>query len=195
MKAFLVSLGFIVFVGALIFGARYIDTRDAPVAPPASPATTTNRESAPHGKRPASIADKPALPPLFVQKSDTNTASIALAGPRAKPMLLHLWASWCGPCVQELPSILELGRKGTYDVMAVSVDDRWPDVVRFFGGTDKIPSEIAWDPKVTLEPTLGVGSLPTTFLVDTQGRVVSRFNGAHDWSDPQLVAALARAQQ
>lgn len=178
MKAFLLSLAFIVFVGALIFGARYLD---APVDSSHAEVATRRDD------------DKPALPPLFVQKSDTDTAPIALAGARAKPMLLHLWASWCGPCVQELPSILELGRKQPFDVAAVSVDDRWPDVVRFFGGKERIPAEISWDPKVTLEPTLGVRSLPTTFLVDMQGRVVARYNGAHDWRDPQLLAALERA--
>lgn len=187
MKPLLLSLGFIVFVGALIFGARYLD---APVVEPMPP----DVQPAPVPTQ-ASKDDKPALPPLFVQKSDTNTAAITLAGARKKPLLLHLWASWCGPCVQELPGILELGRKQPYDVMAVSVDDRWPDVVRFFGGTELIPAEIAWDPKVTLEPTLGVRSLPTTFLIDTQGRVVARFTGAQEWSNPQMLAALARAQR
>lgn len=178
MKAFLLGLGFLAFVAALIFGARTID---APVVEPAT------------APPPATRSDARALPPLFVQKNDFNTAPIPLAGARKKPMLLHLWASWCGPCVQELPSLLELGRKDPYDVMAVSVDDRWPDVVGFFGGTARIPNEITWDPKVTLEPTLGVRSLPTTFLVDTQGLVVARFNGAQDWGDPQMLASLERA--
>jgi thiol-disulfide isomerase/thioredoxin len=185
----LLVVGFILFVTALIFGARFLD---APVAA-AGVAPSSNRESAPHGRTTRAAEENPALPALFVQKNNVDATPIALAGARDKPMLLHIWASWCGPCVQELPGLLELGRKGRYTVMAVSVDDRWPDVVRFFGGTDRIPPEITWDPKVTLEPTLGVRSLPATFVVDTKGAVVARYNGAHDWSDPALVAALERA--
>jgi thiol-disulfide isomerase/thioredoxin len=192
MKAVLLVVGFVVFVAALIVGARFLDA-PAPVAPGAVP---VKRESAPHGRTPRAgqqNQQNPALPALFVQKNNVDATPIALAGARDKPMLLHIWASWCGPCVQELPGLLELGRKGRYTVMAVSVDDRWPDVVRFFGGTDRIPPEITWDPKVTLEPTLGVRSLPATFLVDSKGIVVARYDGAHDWSDAALVADLERA--
>ena len=110
---------------------------------------------------------------------------------RAKPMLLHLWASWCGPCREELPDLLAYGRRGDVDVVAVSVDDDWQSVVRFF--RNKIPPEVAWDPKVTLEPTLGVESLPTTFLVDASGMVRERFDGMQDWTGAEMQHRLARA--
>ena len=118
---------------------------------------------------------------------------LPLAGPRARPTLLHLWATWCGPCREELPAILEYGRAGTVDVIALSVDDEWPAVQAYFGAT--IPPEVAWDPKVVVEPTMGVRSLPTTFVIDRNGRVRRTMVGAQDWQLPELRAgidALAR---
>ena len=179
MKIVLAILGFVVFVVALVFAARTFEPAVVATAPP------------PKIPRVVDAPEAPALPALFVVKNDVDQTPIALAGPRKKPLLLHLWASWCGPCVAELPSLLSLGRKGAstaeasaaqFDVVAVSVDDRWPDVVKFFSG--KIPPEVVWDPKVTLEPTLGVRSLPTTFLVDGAGKVVATHIGA--LTAPQL---------
>lgn len=178
-------LVFVAFVAALMFGARAL-------APNESISSTSKDAPRAQGTgQPPPQGEAPLLPPLFVVKDATDPTPIALAGPRKKPMLLHLWASWCGPCVAELPSLLALGRRGAFDVVAVSVDDRWPDVVRFFEG--RIPAEVVWDPKVTLEPTLGVRSLPTTFLVDTAGRVRTRLNGAQDWPalEQKLSAVLA----
>jgi thiol-disulfide isomerase/thioredoxin len=177
MKAALSTVAFAAFVATLIVVARALEP--AVARPP--------------GAAPSIVPASASLPPLFVVRNDVDRTPIALAGPRRKPMLLHLWASWCGPCVAELPSILALGRQGTFDVIAVSVDDRWPDVVGFFGGD--IPAEVAWDPRVTLEPTLGVSSLPTTFLIDTRGGVRQRLTGAQEWLDPAVAAALHGALQ
>jgi thiol-disulfide isomerase/thioredoxin len=121
------------------------------------------------------------LPSLVVVR---NGKPLELAGPRTKPTLLHLWATWCGPCRDELPAILAFGNGGDVEVVALSVDDEWPAVERYFGG--KIPAVVAWDPKIVVEPALGVRSLPTTFLVDTAGRVRGNWVGAQNWADPDL---------
>ncbi len=125
------------------------------------------------------------LPPFAVLQ---RSQPLPLGGARKKPMLLHLWASWCGPCVKELPELLAFGRKGLVDVVAVSVDDHWPLVVKYFSG--KIPNEVAWDPKIVLEPGLGVRSLPTTFLVDTNGMLRLRWNGLQDWKTPAMAKSI-----
>lgn len=181
-------VGFIAFVAALVIGARLLEPGPARNTRPSAPAGSPAVEPA---AAPAEDPSQdPPLPALFVVKNDVDATPIALAGPRKKPLLLHLWASWCGPCIAELPSLLALGRQCAFDVIAVSVDDRWPDVVRFFAG--KIPPEVVWDPKVTLEPTLGVRSLPTTFLVDTRGLVRARHTGAQDWLNVDMKATLQR---
>ncbi len=197
MKLVLGALGFLAFVAALIFGARFAATRDQPAprapanAPPIASAGADGNggDDGDDGDAPSGAAPHrtPPLPALFVFKGDKQ---IALAGPRKKPLLLHLWASWCGPCRAELPGLLAFARKkGDVDVLAVSVDDYWEPVEKFFTGA--VPPEVVWDKKITLERALGVDSIPTTFLVDTAGNVVDRFDGAHDWSDPRIEAVLA----
>jgi thiol-disulfide isomerase/thioredoxin len=128
------------------------------------------------------------LPALFVFRDDKDPKPIALAGPRARPIMLHLWASWCGPCRAELPSLMAYAKTGPADLVAVSVDDHYEDVVKFFGG--KIPPEVVWDKTITLEKTLGTENIPTTFLVDTKGMVVDRFDGAQNWENPELKRAV-----
>ena len=175
MKVAASVVGFVVFVAALMGGAFYV-TRPTPRAavvaaprvhePEAEPPPSANEEGPP-----------PPLPALFVFK---DGKSVALAGPRQRPMLLHLWASWCGPCRAELPALLAYGAKGPADVLAVSVDDDFAGVTRFFAG--KVPREVLWDKNITLEHALGVDSIPATFLVSTRGDVIDRWDGAHDWS-------------
>jgi hypothetical protein len=84
---------------------------------------------------------------------------------------------------------LALAVPGRAEVLAVTVDDHFESVTRYFG--DTIPPEIAWDQKITLEPTLGVNSLPTTFLIDKQGRARLRWNGAQDWSSAAMDQLIA----
>jgi thiol-disulfide isomerase/thioredoxin len=214
-------LGFVAFVALLIGVARFLaapagvpadarvpappvptSPRVAPMATaPAAPAAPADAR-APHVNDGAEAGDDDAntLPALFVYQDDAHPAPIALAGPRKRPALLHLWASWCGPCRAELPSILKRGKQGDVDVIAVSVDDHFVDVRHYFN--DKIPPEVVWDKTITLEKALGTETIPNTFLIDTRGVVVDRFDGAQEWTAPDverrlrddLAAARARAK-
>ncbi len=122
------------------------------------------------------------IPDLVVTK---RGAPYRIAGPRPRPALLHLWATWCGPCREELPVLLAYGRANGVDVVAVSVDDRYESVTKYFAGT-QMPDEIVWDERIVLEGALGVASLPTTFLVDRAGNARLRFNGMQDWASAEM---------
>lgn len=158
---------------AVMLGVAVVASRSTTTAV----ATTTTTTSA--------TTTAPLLPDMVVMR---DGKPLQLAGPRARPTLLHLWATWCGPCREELPAILEYGRLGKVDVIALSVDDEWPSVQAYFGAT--IPPEVAWDPKIVVEPTMGVRSLPTTFVVDTDGRLRRTLVGAQDWRSPELRAGI-----
>jgi len=136
----------------------------------------------------ASADEYPPLPSLVVFR---NGQPLQLAGARPKPALLHLWATWCGPCRDELPVILDYGRSGEVEVIALSVDDEWPAVMKYFAGT--IPPEVAWDSKIVVEPAMGVRSLPTTILLDTAGHVRRTFVGAQDWANPAVRRSIELA--
>ncbi|HEY4223497.1 MAG TPA: redoxin family protein [Myxococcota bacterium] len=193
MKAVLGVVAFVVFVGGLMAAAWYASQSQQPkksarVDAPAAASATIDDNGAvasPSAEAGPEKNDKPVpLPDLVVFKDDKAPAPIELAGARQKPALLHLWASWCGPCRAELPSLLAFGKAHNVDVIAVSVDDHWPDVVRFFAG--KIPSEVVWDKNIALERALGTDSIPDTFLVSTKGEVVDSFLGAQPWDSPDL---------
>ena len=149
---------------------------------------------------PPSPSSEP-LPALTVFR---NGQPLPLAGKRDKPALLHLWATWCGPCRDELPLILDYGRSGDVEVIAVSVDDDYQAVVDYFGANPmgapaadglragNIPKEVAWDKNIVVERAMGVNSLPTTIVLDTNGGVRGTLTGAQDWRDPGLRQAVAR---
>lgn len=189
MKAFLGVVGFVAFVAALMVVARSLapdarKTAAKPAAPVVAPPPVEREEPVVDDRAEDGPGDGPAplLPDLDVVK---DGKVLKLAGKRPRPLLLHLWATWCGPCRAELPSILAFGQKGLAEVLAVSVDDEWPSVTSYFQG--KIPPEVAWDQKIALERALGVQNIPTTFLVDTDGRVLQRWTGAQEWDDPVML--------
>lgn len=107
-----------------------------------------------------------------------------------KPTLVHFWATWCAPCRTELPALLEAARAVSgetgFELVAVSVDDSWPDIERFFGG--HAPLEIVRAGDADAAGRFGVGPLPDSFFVSAGGRLVARYRGARDWQ-----AAAARS--
>jgi thiol-disulfide isomerase/thioredoxin len=189
MNKALLPLGFVaVFAAGVVVGAFVFPQAPATATPP--PSTTTAAPPPPPRKpiplRFSRFEEPVPLPPLTVLREGRP---LQLHGSRAKPLLLHLWATWCGPCIEELPSILALDAKGEVEVLAVSVDDSWPKVEGFFKG--EVPRQVAWDPRVTLEPALGVRSLPTTFLIDKEGKARIRWNGMQDWGSKYMAELLA----
>lgn len=104
---------------------------------------------------------------------------------RGKAVLLHFWATWCPPCLEELPGLLELGRElardGRFEVVAVTLDTDWGKVRTFFGG--EIPSEVFQDHSGLSARTYDVSALPDTYLLATDGTLLIRFGGARNWRE------------
>jgi thiol-disulfide isomerase/thioredoxin len=101
-----------------------------------------------------------------------------------KPMLVNLWATWCAPCIAELPALDKLaasaGAKGV-GVIAVSQDLEAKGVPAFWSAR-KLTTLKTWlDPENALGFHYGTGTLPTTILYDAQGKEVARIVGALEW--------------
>lgn len=111
-----------------------------------------------------------------------------------KVLVLNFWATWCPPCVAEMPSLNEfqrqLGSAGVV-VLAVSVDknDRAVDeFVRRLGLT----FEIARDPKAEIPASFGTFRYPETYIIDSRGRVLEKLINEQNWASPQLIERVKR---
>lgn len=113
---------------------------------------------------------------------------------RGKPLVINVWASWCGPCRQEMGSLERLSRRfGTkqLNVIGISTDD-YRDRALDFVKQSKITFSNFIDHELFLENMLGANRLPLTVLVDAQGRVVAKHYGAKEWDSPQSLDLVAR---
>ncbi len=120
-----------------------------------------------------------AMPALEVERRDGSAAVVSGGGPR----LIHFWATWCPPCVEEMPGFLEAAQELQEDgieVLAVSADDDWPAIERFFEGD--IPKEIVRARGKSVLTSMGVGVLPDAYLVSRSGKLIARYAGPRDWS-------------
>jgi len=127
--------------------------------------------------------------------ADPAGGKLALAGLAGKPFLVNLWATWCAPCVTELPTLDKLAASGAIRVITVSQDSGEPGKVGQFLKDKALPHLQPWlDPANDLSFHYATGTLPTTVLYDSRGREVWRFVGEHDWSSQETAAILAEAR-
>jgi cytochrome c biogenesis protein CcmG, thiol:disulfide interchange protein DsbE len=113
---------------------------------------------------------------------------VTLVGLRGKPAVVNVWASWCGPCRQEAPQLERFAASLRGRARLVGVD--WSDgldgaraFVRLYGWT----FPVLRDPQGTVGDRYGLWGLPTTFVLDSGGRIVERLPG------PQTEAGLREA--
>ncbi len=116
------------------------------------------------------------------------------AGLKGKVVLLNFWATWCAPCVTELPTLDKLqadlgGDK--FEVLAVSVDLKGIEKVGpFWKEKGYKHLAIRLDQRGTMMKAFGTRGLPTTFLVDHEGNVVGYLEGHADWASPEAKALM-----
>lgn len=127
--------------------------------------------------------------------TDPDGKSAKLADFAGKPVLLNLWATWCAPCVKELPTLDQLARQGGVQVLAVSQDSGpHASVVAFLQGHQIGTLEPYQDSKSSLSGALGPDTvLPTSILIDANGKEVWRYVGDLDWTRPEAAKLLSEA--
>ncbi len=127
--------------------------------------------------------------------ADPAGRKLTLATLKGKPLLINLWATWCAPCIAELPTLDAVAKSGKIRVLTVSQDSGDAAKVGQFLADKGVAGLEPWlDPNNELSFHYNTGTLPTTVLYDGKGREVWRFVGENDWSSPESAALIAEAK-
>jgi thiol-disulfide isomerase/thioredoxin len=113
---------------------------------------------------------------------------------RGRPLLVNLWASWCGPCVEEMASLERLAwldRRPDFVLIGISTDDYRDRALAQLRRANATISHFLDDAQ-RWENLLGADRIPDTVLLDARGRVLAKYHGSREWDSPQTVAMLAR---
>lgn len=109
-----------------------------------------------------------------------------------KPLIINVWASYCGPCLAEMGSLERLFQRygDRFNVIGISIDDyrERAEVFLAKAGTT-FPHFI--DRQLMLENMLGAKSIPLTLLIDAEGRVLQKVRGAQEWDSPEIIETIA----
>jgi len=131
-----------------------------------------------------------AAPDIALLAPDGTTTMLSAS--RGRPVLLHFWGTWCGPCKDELPGLLQLGeeleRSGTAQLIALSLDADWRPVKAFFSGA--VARGVVRTAASGAAKAFDVAALPDTYLIHADGSIRGRFGGARDWRSEALRTKL-----
>lgn len=123
-----------------------------------------------------------------------NGPSKSLDSYRGKPLIINVWASWCGPCRAEMESLEQLAWiEGieAINIIGVSTDD-YTDRAQAFLNSRNTAIRHYIDQALVIEKTLGAERLPLTVFIDVSGHVVAKVIGAKKWSSPKWVSFVKR---
>lgn len=144
-------------------------------------------------------SSEPRLPrvgdaaPAFDLEALDGSQRVSIASLRGRPVLLNFWATWCPPCVEELPSLQALSERYAergVAVYAISVDSDPPERIREFLSKRGIDIDVLLDPGGAVARSYGTFRFPETYLLDREGRITHKFVGAHEWTDDIYAAAI-----
>jgi cytochrome c biogenesis protein CcmG/thiol:disulfide interchange protein DsbE len=137
------------------------------------------------GARPAQMGT-PA--PDFTVSDGITT--IHLASYRGRPVLVNFWATWCEPCLLELPSLIQLHHdQPGLIILAVSIDDD-PDAYKTFLVRHHIDLITVRDPRQSAPTLFHTDMWPESYAIDQNGFIRRKFVGAQDWSSPEIRSFL-----
>lgn len=142
----------------------------------------------PAGAREAGVGEQ--LPELPLQGLNGPTRSLATF--RGRPLIINVWASWCGPCRQEMASLERLAWRNEgrdFAIIGISTDDDAQQALELLHSTHATISHFI-DVRQQLENVLGASRIPVTVLVDSRGRLLARIYGAQQWDSQAALQLL-----
>ncbi|MBF0633747.1 MAG: TlpA family protein disulfide reductase [Nitrospinae bacterium] len=115
-----------------------------------------------------------------------------LSDHRGKIVFLNIWATWCAPCKEEMPSmekLYELMRGKDFVMLTVSIDEK-KETVEAFMKENKLTMPVGLDSLQTVAPQYRITGVPESYIIDKNGMVMHHLIGPGDWSNPGIVNAL-----
>jgi peroxiredoxin len=139
------------------------------------------------GDHPGSIGS-PA--PQFTVSDGSR--SVSLSALRGHVVVLNFWASWCGPCIEEVPSLVDMQRRlPQVTVVAVS-SDKDAGAYRRFLAESGVNFVTVRDPSMRIQTLYGTAKIPDTYVIDREGIVRRKFVSAQNWTDPEILEYLGK---
>ena len=124
-----------------------------------------------------------------------GTASADLGQLRGRVVVLNFWASWCAPCLEELPSLVELQRRmPEVVVLTISTDEDLSAYKRFIS-QHTVPSRTINDPEQKVNSLYGTFRYPETYVIDRQGVIRRKLIGPQAWTSPEMMDFLRRLER
>jgi peroxiredoxin len=183
------ALALILLIGTLLFFVR-------PFKTPADGQAETGGTLSPGTLQAFAKAGIPplrkALIPTDFSAPLVEGKAIKLSDLRGKVVFLNFWATWCGPCREEMPSMEALQRRFKdqgLEILGVNCQES-PREVSSFMADQNLSFETALDQSGEIGGTYGVSAIPTTFIIDRKGRIIFRVVGSLNWADPRILSAF-----
>jgi thiol-disulfide isomerase/thioredoxin len=121
-----------------------------------------------------------------------NGQNRRLSDLKGRVVFLNFWATWCGPCREEMPSMEALQRRFKdrgFEILAVNCQEDREEVAAFMG-EQGLSFPVALDGSGKISGSYGIRGIPTTYILDREGEVITRIVGSLNWEAPKIIAAF-----
>ena len=193
----LVALGLVLLVAGYGLYAREDSSRAETVAAEAGETPDRVTRELSTGTLAAFVVHPEPRPVGDIDFVDAAQTPLSLADWKGRVVLVNLWATWCGPCREEMPALAELQQQmgsEDFEVVAISLDRQGAEVARpFLENVGAEALELYLDPSTNVLAAFRAVGLPASILIDRTGREIGRMFGPADWASPEALRLIRAA--
>lgn len=139
----------------------------------------------------SSIEEGGLAPDFTLQREDGR--NLKLSNYRGRVVIINFWATWCTPCIAEIPSLNKLAlqfKPEDLQILAISVDDSWRDINALFKQIGPPIFEVLLDREARVMLQYGTRRIPETYIIDKEGKIAKKIIGAIDWTEEDVKKML-----